>query len=163
MTKEQTMESKIRIKLGSIEVEYEGSEAFLKKELPDLMKSITELYKSVGTIIEQPEDQVNDFKPKGIKLSTKSIAAKINCTTGRSLVIAAAAHLTLAKNKESFTRKELLSEMQSASGYFKKTYGDNLSNALNGLLKSGSLTELPGGNYSLSAQKQKEIGGRLAH
>lgn len=114
------MESKIRIKLGSIEVEYEGSEAFLKKELPDLMKSITELYKSMGKIIEQPEDQVEGLKPKGIKLSTKSIAAKMNCATGPDLVIAAAAHLTLAKNKESFTRKELLSEIQSASGYFKK-------------------------------------------
>jgi hypothetical protein len=157
------MESKIRIKLGAIEVEYEGSEAFLKKELPDLMKSITELYKSVRTLVEQPEEQGGDFEQKRIKLSTKSIAAKLNCSSGRKLVIAAASHLTLTKNQDSFTRKQLLSEMQSASGYYKKTYADNLSNCLKGLLKDDTLTEPSGGNYSLSEQKRKEIGGLLAH
>ena len=157
------MESKIRIKLGSIEVEYEGSEAFLKKELPDLMKTIIELYKSADIPVGQTEDQGGDSKKRGIRLSTKSIAAKLNCSSGRDLVVAAAAHLTLAKNQDSFSRKELLSEMQSASGYYKKTYGDNLSNALNGLLKDNTLTELSKGNYSLSEQKRKEVGGHLAH
>lgn len=156
------MESKIRIKLGSIEVEYEGSEAFLKKELPDLMKTVAELYKSVGAPIEQKDERDDDGRPKGIRLSTKSIAAKLNCSSGRDLVVAASAHLTLAKNHDSFTRKELLSEMQSAIGYYKKTYGDNLTNALNGLLKDGTLTELSGDNYSLSEPKRKELGGRFA-
>jgi len=38
------MDCKIRIKLGEIEVEFEGSEAFLKRELPDLVRMGSELY-----------------------------------------------------------------------------------------------------------------------
>ena len=38
------MNSKIRIKLGPIEVEYEGSEAFLKEELPQLLTAVSDLY-----------------------------------------------------------------------------------------------------------------------
>ncbi len=37
---EQAMTSKIRIKLGPIEVEYEGSESFLKEELPYLLAAV---------------------------------------------------------------------------------------------------------------------------
>jgi hypothetical protein len=35
------MTSKIRIKLGAIEVEYEGSEQFLKEELPQLLTAVS--------------------------------------------------------------------------------------------------------------------------
>lgn len=36
--------SKIRIKLGAIEVEYEGSESFLKEELLALLSAVSDLY-----------------------------------------------------------------------------------------------------------------------
>ena len=32
--------SKIKIKMGPLEVEFEGSEAFLKAELPDLLAAV---------------------------------------------------------------------------------------------------------------------------
>ena len=34
-------ESKIRIKLGQIEIEHEGTEAFIKAELPELVKYLS--------------------------------------------------------------------------------------------------------------------------
>lgn len=42
------MTSKIRIKMGPIEVEYEGSENFLKEELPELLGTVSNLYKESG-------------------------------------------------------------------------------------------------------------------
>ena len=38
------MDCKIKIKVGEIEVEFEGSEAFLKRELPDLIRMGSDLY-----------------------------------------------------------------------------------------------------------------------
>ncbi|MBU2464624.1 MAG: hypothetical protein KJ844_11135, partial [Candidatus Edwardsbacteria bacterium] len=99
------MESKIKIKLGGIEIEYEGSESFLKKELPDLIKIVTELYKSSKTPAppDGDDDSGEGEKDEGsIKLSTKSIATKLSCASGPDLIIAAAAHLTLVKNTPVF-------------------------------------------------------------
>jgi hypothetical protein len=42
------MTSKIKIKMGAIEIDYEGSEEFLKEELPSLLKTVSDLYKSSG-------------------------------------------------------------------------------------------------------------------
>jgi hypothetical protein len=42
------MDCKIKIKLGEIEVEYEGSEAFLKLELPDLIRMGANLYEATN-------------------------------------------------------------------------------------------------------------------
>ena len=39
-------QSKIRFKLGVLEVESEGSTAFLRTELPEVLKAILDLYKT---------------------------------------------------------------------------------------------------------------------
>ena len=50
------MTSKIRIKLGAIEVEYEGSEQFLKEELPQLLTAVSELYAKSAALKEAPAE-----------------------------------------------------------------------------------------------------------
>lgn len=42
------MSSKLRIKIGDVEIDYEGTEEFLKQELPQLLKTAMELHKSEG-------------------------------------------------------------------------------------------------------------------
>lgn len=153
------MESKIRIKLGPIEVEYEGSETFLKQELPDLIKTVTELYKSTGVAMINLDDKNILGK---LQLSTTSIAAKLSCSSGPELILAAAAHLTLVQKLEVFSRKQLLDEMKTASGYYKTSYSDNLSTNLKNLLKD-KLNEPSSGQYSLSATARKELETRLAN
>jgi len=158
------MESKIRIKLGPIEVEYEGSEAFMKKELPSLIKTITEL--SLSADIDKDENKQGESGKtednKKLQLSTNSIAAKLSCSRGPDLVLAAAAHLTLAKKHDVFTRQQMLDEMKTASGYYKSSYGSNLSGYLKTLLRADALTESSTGNYSLGAKKREDLRGRLA-
>ena len=159
------MESKIRIKLGPIEVDYEGSEAFLKQELPSLIKTVTELSLSWSRV-EDENDQGEGDKRKGgktLQLSTNSIAAKLPCSSGPDLILAAATHLTLVKGQDVFTRKQLLDEMKTASGYYKATYRDNLSSYLKTLLKADSLTESSPGRFSLGAKTRGDMRGRLAN
>jgi len=156
------MESKIRIKLGPIEVEFEGSESFLKSELPALIKTVSELYKASDVAAPDEDEPDAPAAPGGkIELSTNSMAAKLNCKTGADLAVAAAAHIAFAKGQSVFSRKELLDEMKTASGYYKNNYSGNLTKILNGLVKS-KFNEPSTGKYALRAALDKELRTALA-
>lgn len=162
------MTSKIKIKMGAIEIEYEGSEQFLKDELPALLAAVSELYKSsassMPTINNVSSSDVltgNSVEQK-IQGTTATLAAKLGGGSGPELAICAAARLTFVLGKDKFHRKELLAEMKTANSYYKSTYMSNMSALLSGLLKSGKLMEPSTDNYSLSADSLKSLGAKLA-
>jgi hypothetical protein len=159
------MTSKIRIKLGPIEVEYEGTESFLKEELPQLLEAVANLYKQSGIPGMKQDSSGSSENGPGTALlqsTTAAIAAKLGCKTGPELALAAAARLTFAAGKEKFSRKELLSEMQTAAAYYKSSHGSNLSTTLTALIKDGVFLEPAKDTYSLSASKKAELGKQLA-
>lgn len=165
------MDSKIKIKMGPIEIEYEGSEAFLKEELPALLSAVSDLYKESG---------VTDFVDTGatsspaiispeatgstgtIQATTGSIAAKLGAKSGTDLIMAAAARLTLSLGLGSFSRSQITEEMKSASAYHKKTYVNNLTKYLNQLVKDGKLLETAKDTYALSASEKSSLEARIA-
>lgn len=159
--------SRIRIKMGQIEVECEGSEQFLKKELPDLLESVTRLYEQSGPVRDETDCEKREgaqVPPTGIVIgTTATLAGQLNVKSGNDLVIAAAAQLTLVGGKAEFSRQELLASVKSASGYFKDSYGKNFSNYLNGRVKAGQLVEPRSGHYALGAEKRKELEATLAN
>lgn len=160
------MTSKIRIKMGPIEIEYEGSETFLKEELPELLAAVSNLYKVSGlsemTATTEPPGEVSCVTPQ-FQATTGSIAAKLHSKTGSNLIMAAAARLTFVSGKDTFTRKELHNEMKTATAYYKSTYrGGNLSGYLNRLIKDGTLLEPSKDTYALSASMKSELGAKLA-
>jgi|SRR5208337_3394125 len=155
------MESRIRIKVGQMEVEYEGSEAFIKQELLDFVEKVSALRTTL------PGGETRDsggVETLAVKLSTKSIAGMVECKTGRDLVLSAAAHFTFSRATETFTRQQLLTEMQTAGGgYYKKSYSNNMTKYLDGLVKDGDLNEgSPHGTYSLSPGTRKTLEAQLA-
>lgn len=162
------MTSKIRIKLGPIEVEYEGSEEFLKKELPDFLSAISQLYRESGVNLISSVPSANqqlgqtDAGSQAIVGTTGTIAAKLNVTSGPDLAVAAAVRLMLGLGQGSFTRDQLLTEMKSASSYYKKSYRSNLSNMLSGLVKSSRFVETAKDTYALSANTKTDMESRLA-
>lgn len=83
--------------------------------------------------------------------------------SGPELILAACAHLTLVKGKESFTRKEIIEEMNTAKSYLKRSYISNLSKSLTNLVKSGKISETGREIYSLTAQTRKEMEQLLAN
>lgn len=157
------MTSKIKIKMGAIEIDYEGSEEFLKEELPSLLKAVSDLYKSAPPLVEN-ERQNSDSSSAGSKIqgTTATLAAKLGGGSGPDLTLCAAARLTFVVGKDKFHRKDILEEMKSASNYYNANYAKNLSTLLSGLVKAGKLMEPSKDNYSLSADSLKSIGAQLA-
>lgn len=167
--------SKIKIKLGAIEIEYEGSETFLKEELPQLLTAVSDLYaKSQGAFDALvPEANPASFQESGgnsiqgsasrkkIEATTGSIAAKLSVKTGPELAMAAAARLTLVLNTPTFARQKLLEEMKTASAYYKATYLNNLTGTLHRLVSDGKLNEPSQGNFALTASSLKDLEQRI--
>lgn len=158
------MTSKIRIKMGAIEVEYEGTEQFLKEELPELLSAVSKLYKSSAPEVNHAAtaSEVGSGKNTEVVGTTGSLAAKLGGDSGPDLTMSAAARLTFVLKKEKFTRNEILDEMKSASAYYKTSYSNNLTTILNGLVKNKKLMEPAKDTYSLSADSRNGLGAKLA-
>ena len=159
------MSTKIRIKIGSVEVDFEGSEEFLKSEFMKLVSSVSELSKEGGLGIPPGEAGVSDQEEgKTIQWSTDTIASKLACKTGPDLVLAASAHLAFTDGKKSYTRKEIHEEMKTATGHYKESFsGGNLTRYFKGLVKKGKLNELATGKiYALSQETFTKLRQNLA-
>ena len=142
-------ESKIRIKFGNIEIEHEGTEAFIKTELPELVKAfIAILNDSVadGSILNAPTPiiapiAIQQAAGGTINLTTNNIAVKLGCKNATDLIISACAHLHFVKGKNLFTRDEILTEMKTAPSFFDENGRKNLTQNLKSLLRADKLNE----------------------
>lgn len=161
--------AKIRLRIGQIEVEYEGESSFLKDDLVNLLSETIGLYKENDSIIstlESPpiaENGQQESKQNNIlDFSTNTVAAKLGVKKGPELVIAAAAHLTFVKNKNKFTRKDLLDEMKEATTYYKTSHSANLSKSIDTLVKNQRFHQNGRDTYALSATEKNSLEAKLA-
>jgi hypothetical protein len=157
------MPTKLKLKMGSLEIEYEGEEEFLKNELPDLLGTVREL----GDLTEWRENGTSSGNAKSLggdranHLSTSVIASKLNCKQGADLIEAAAFYLIGNLKKETFTRDELIREMRSAKAFFKKSYVNNLSNYLKQLVSGQRLNEVGTDVFSVPHDVLKQMKDRF--
>lgn len=162
---EAKLSSKLRIRIGDVEIDFEGTEEFLKQELPELLKTAMELHKAAGSPSKSGSvAATSDGKSKSQvpSLTTGSIAAKTKANSGPDLLLAAAAHLTFVAKKETFSRQELLTEMQTASAYYKKSYSGNLSKYLKGAV-GDKLSETAMNSFALTASARTEMETKLVN
>ena len=154
--------------MGAIEIEYEGSEQFLKDELPALLSAVSELYKSSASLMQTNSNNspaevfTGNISEQKIQGTTATLAAKLGGGSGPELLMSAAARIHFVLGKDKFHRKELADEIKSANNYYKTTYRSNMTALLNGLVKAGKLMESSKDNYSLSADSLKNLGAQLA-
>ena len=161
--------SRIKIKMGAIEVECEGSENFLKQELPEIIKSVSDLYKESHHNLPEEETvetttEINSKPAFNGPLNvgtTGSVAAKLSTKSGSELLVAAAARLTFGEGKSTFTRAELLDEMKSATSYYKSSYSSNLTKYLSSAVKDGKFLETSKGVYAIQATLATTLKSRL--
>lgn len=164
---ETKMSAKLKVKLGHIEIECEGSEEFVKAELPTLVKSFSELAKTIPVPPVAPATGGNGTRSAGavtgekIELSVGAIAQKLNADSGPELVVAASAYLTLVEGKDTFNRKELLKKMKDAPNHFKTTYTGNLTSYLTSAAGSGKIIERSSGVFALTAPTRKQLEAAL--
>lgn len=148
------MSSKLRTRIGEVEIDYEGTEGFLKQEPLALLKTGMELHKAAGPAGGgKASNSADGGKGRGTipTLTTGTIAARLKAKSGPTLLMAAAVHLTFVASKSTFSRQELLTEMQSATSHYKKSYSNNLRKYLSGAVAEGKLQESAKNTYALSA------------
>jgi hypothetical protein len=151
----------LKIRIGEVEIDYEGTEEFLKEEIPQLLETAMKLYKAVGGPKAGDESDDTSDVPS---LTTTSIAAKLSSKSGSDLLLAAAARLALVEKTEPFSRQQLLLQMQAATSYYKTSYSANLSKYIKtALLKEGPLSETAKNAYALKAAARTDLEKRLAN
>lgn len=153
-------DARIRVKLGHIEVEYEGDASFLENELLATVGELLELQKK-HPMITLPIREAPTPPPKGSANSfdhtTDTVATLTNANTGPELVIAAVGRLTLVQQQPSSTRKQIFEEMRSATSHYKRSYQNNLSGYLSGLTSKGRLRLVGKDTYALSKKEREKL------
>lgn len=154
--------SKIRIKAGTVEIDYEGDDTFLKSDLIKLLKDIQELATKVPPVPSTSTSGTAKAAHNGQQLTTKSIATKLSLRTGPELAEAAVGYLHIMQGKDKFTRDELLAAMKSASGLYKTNMSGNLSKIIEKLLTDDKIVETASGVWAMTPEAETAIRGRLA-
>jgi hypothetical protein len=160
----------IKVKLGNLEIEYQGAAEFLQDDLVRTVKGLLELQKefpastSIGTSTTPTMDQPG--KTNNIlgtfDHSTSTIATILSVNSGPELAKAAAAHIHFSKGDKTFSRQELIDAMRAAPAYFKETFVNNLSSSLKRLTRDDVLRIVGNDSFSLSAKAIAEIEPKLA-
>lgn len=158
--------SKIKLKFGNIEIEYEGEQQYLISDLDALLSKIdgfSQHFFDQEVTIPSNEPQrsvekaISNQSQNRLEFTIGPLAAKLNVKTGPELVICAIGHLHFVGHKETSTRKEIISSIKQAANYYKKTYLSNLSSSLENLVKQGTLLEKSKDTYSLSAEELQRL------
>jgi hypothetical protein len=155
----------IKIKLGQIEVEYQGDASFLKQSLVEIIKELIELQQKYPAFIAPPVSAENPAASKvngKYDHSTDTVANLLGVGSGGDLIIAAAVHLHFTKKKDKFSRQEIAAEMRTAPSHFKESYLANLSKYLTQLTKDDRLRLVAPHTYALSAKEKSKIEAALA-
>jgi hypothetical protein len=163
--------TRLRVKLGAAEIEYEGGTQFLKDEIMptvgkiiDMVESRADLQRTAPPLqIERTAEPVSAL-PAGNSLdhSTNTIATLLGAKTANDLAFAAAGHLALVQKRERMMRGEILAEMKGATSFYKSTYRGNLSAALKALVKADLFRLVADDTYALSNKARKELEAALA-
>ena len=166
------MTIKFKAKFGATEIEYEGSEEFLKKELPQVVETFSTLlskvdYEDAAESSEPERDAAADTaykKPSGRlqDMTVGEIAEKLDCKTGPDLALAACSYLTFVEGKDIFERKEILEAMQNAAAYYKGNFSSNLTSTIKNMVKDGKLASRANNKFALQATERKSLEGSIA-
>lgn len=158
--------TRLRVKLGAAEIEYEGESGFLKDEVMPTVSKMLAMVESRSDLQKSPPavaaDNLLASSDSGAvldhSLSTSTIATKLKANSSGELAIAAAAHLTLVQGRGRITRQELLDEMKSATSFYKSSFNNNLTNTLKTLVRKDRLRLVSADTYALSAKELADLG-----
>jgi hypothetical protein len=162
-------DARIRLKLGHIEIEYEGNASFLRDGLLATVKELLELQKKNPSIAAPASAAPAPPAPPAaggvgqFDHSTDTIATLLKADSGPDLVMAAAAHLHFVKGQPKFTRKQIVAEMKSSTSHYKKSYFGNLSTALTALTSKDRLRLLSKDTYAVSNTERTALEAKLAN
>ncbi|MCX6570515.1 MAG: hypothetical protein NT006_03715 [Candidatus Aminicenantes bacterium] len=159
------MAFKFRVKLGPVEVEYEGDKEFEKEKLLELVSDVMHIHESSGKKAGSGSGAAHEGtgkdvgKGRGIQLTTGNIAAKLGLGKGKDLLLAACAHLEFVEGKQTHTREEIIADAKTATGFYKTSHVNNLTLYL-GRLRD-KLNEISKDNYTLNDATRADLKAKL--
>lgn len=162
------MSTKLKIKMGHIEFEYEGDAVYDKEAVKDLFSHIESMMVSVPKAFDTPPSFGNGDAPVGGKtgelanLGMNTVAARLDVKSGPDLVMCASAYLQICQGKPTFSRRELLKAMQEATSHYNSGMNKNLSNFLKALITGKRLNSLAEDKMSLAASEIGSMKAKLA-
>jgi len=157
---------KIRVQLGQVELDYEGEAGFIDTKLLDMLEKLQSM------VAKQPDASSSTHRqqhtghgaappsPSG-NITTKTIATKLSASSGSDVAKAAATRLGIISGRTSFSRADILAEMKNATGFYKKTMTNNLTNSLKSLLEDGTLNEIGTDIYTLTPRAEATLRSTL--
>ena len=151
---------KIKIKIGILELKYEGKFGFLDKKLEDLLDKMKEVSARVPTGTMSPEDDLPPLLAK-YDFSIDTIASRCDVKKGPELIICAMAYLEFVEQKNSSINTEIRAVMKEATGYCNDSMLNNFSAHIKSLVKNKRINRNSSGGYSLSAKEKKEIESKI--
>jgi hypothetical protein len=163
--------AKIKVRVGTMELEYEGDPSFLTGGIEALLVTMGDLAGKVPDITMTslhsqsiPASGGNSSpKPTGtFTFSTSTIAAHLEAKTGPELAICAMAQLELVQGKTTSLRADILAQMKSATSYYNENMSSNLSAILVGLTKAKRINEISKNTFALNANERKQIEAKVA-
>lgn len=158
------MTTKLRMKVGSAEFEYEGPIEFTQEFIKDLFSHMEGLAPPAVTISapQNPAVSSSGAVTSLPLLHINTIASKLGVKTGPELAIAALASLQIIKGADKSTRTEILDEMKSASSYYQANMSGNLSKILKTLVTTHKFNQISQNTFSLNASERSVIEQKLA-
>lgn len=161
---------KVHIKVGDMELSYEGDSSFLTGGIETLLSAMGEIYaKAPDLSTTAPNIATESHAPiaaggaAGIKLSTNSIANHYGAKSASDLALCAIIQLQLVQGVSECSRDDVLSTMKTANNYYKASMkGGNLTKAIKVLVNNKKINELAGGKYSLTATERQNAEAQLA-
>ena len=161
------MATKLKIRVGAIEFEYEGDSDFSQEAIKDLFSHIETLSSSSVAsaprrAADAPENESPPPEQPRLKLHVSSIASKISAETGPELAVSAAAYLQIVEGKEKFTRHELLATMKLATSRYKQAMSGNLSNILSSLINGQKFNQVANDTYALNIKEMQSLEAKLS-
>lgn len=167
------MSTRFYIKIGHVELEYEGDDALSISKIPDLVREVAEVAGAAsGTAGAASSGVPSNDSSNGsgggngvageLRLSENNVASQLSVTKGPDLVMAAAAHLCFVQGKETFTRDQLRDAMQAATNYYSRSnHTKNLSSYIKSLLGDKRLIERSKNVFALPASEASSLRSRL--
>ena len=153
------MTTRIRIRIGATELEYETDAAVSMEQVLGLLTSVSKLPTSGEPETREPVEERTDGKILDLSMST--IAERLSVDSASSLTLAAAAYLDFVNGKTTFSRKEITAAMREAKNHCNDNHIKNLTGSLRGLQKADKLIENSSGVFAIQASARKDLLARL--
>jgi hypothetical protein len=143
---------KVRIRHGDHEIELEGSETFIRKQLESFYQKIHMTTAGVPVTLKKDiQTGVGKKTPGQIPSPAEFYRAK-NRTDGVSQILILAKYLEEYRGKSDFTRQEV-NDVAAEAKFSKDIHGQYFTNAV----KQGLLRGLGGGKYSLTLSAEEAL------